>query len=57
MDIIERAALDDMGWLKIGERQAMPIDLTVLAEDHAKLDGRYKRLAAKLQELDDDEDV
>src|SRR6185312_6083028 len=55
VDVLEQYLLNDMGWLKIGEHRETRIDLTALEEDHARLDGRYKRLAAKLQELDDDE--
>jgi DNA invertase Pin-like site-specific DNA recombinase len=55
VDIIEHALLNDLGWLKVGDQRRPPIDLSALEEDHAKLNGRYKRLAAKLQELDDDE--
>jgi hypothetical protein len=55
VDIVERAVLDDFGWLKIGERPPTPIDLTALEGEHGTLDARYKRLASKLQELDDDE--
>jgi hypothetical protein len=56
VDVIERHLLNDLGWLKIGgQRRRTPIDLTALEDEHLKLDARYKRLASKLQELDDDE--
>jgi DNA invertase Pin-like site-specific DNA recombinase len=54
VDVLEHHLLNDLGWLKIGEQQRAPIDLTALEEDYAKVDGRYNRLASKLQELDDD---
>jgi hypothetical protein len=54
--MVEEVLLQDLGWLTIpsSERQT-PADLAVLTEQVTTYKARYKRLASKLQELDDDE--
>jgi DNA invertase Pin-like site-specific DNA recombinase len=57
VDIIESAMLDrfGLGWLEAGAKRKAPADTKSLETQLARLRDREKRLATKLQELDNDE--
>ena len=56
VDLIEAAVLDRFGFGWLQAKPTKPVvNVAALEAEHAKLKGRERRLAGKLQELDDDQ--